>query len=294
LAALHKRTLPETHPINGYSTPSPVTDGATIGVVYGSGVVAGFTPEGKRLWGRILPVRPHAGWGDSASPRLVDGVLLVHYGNKMMALDARTGADRWTTNAPSGFGSPVVTVVDGQTTLVTPEGDLFAAANGRKLAGGLFKFPWNGPVIQDGIAYKVDEGEAAAYRLNPGAGGQAARLWTAAVPKGRYYATSVLHDGLLYNVSQGGTLVVLDAKSGTVVYEQALPLGGGVTVYPSPVMAGDRLYVSGDNGVTVVVKPGRTYVELARNKLAPFRSSPTVAGDSLLIRTLTGLVRIRD
>ena len=295
LAAFHAHILPETHPVNGYSTPTPVTDGTTIGIVYGSGVVAGFTPEGQRLWGRILPVRPHNGsWGHSASARLADGLLLVHFGNTFFAFDARTGAERWTTNAPSGFGSPVITALDGKDAISTPGGDLFAVADGRKLASGLPRFPWNGPVVRDNVMYKVDEGEAAAYALKPGNPGQATRLWTAAVPKGRYYATAVLHEGLLYNVSQGGDLVVFDAQSGTMVYEHALQLGGGATVYPSPALAGGRIYVSGDNGVTVVVKPGRVYEELARNKLTPFRSSPTFVGDSLLIRTLSGLYRIQE
>ncbi|MFZ4395269.1 MAG: hypothetical protein ACOYOU_06530 [Kiritimatiellia bacterium] len=44
----------------------------------------------------------------------------------------------------------------------------------------------------------------------------------------------------------------------------------------------------------MVIQPGRAYEELARNKLPEFRSCPVFYGDSLLIRTLGSLLRIRQ
>ena len=78
-----------------------------------------------------------------------------------------------------------------------------------------------------------------------------------------------------------------------MVYEKALGFGGG-TVYPSPILAGGRIYISCDNGVTVVMQPGRTYEERARNKLPEFRSCPVFCGDSMLVRTLSGLLRLQE
>jgi outer membrane protein assembly factor BamB len=286
--------LPVTHQVNGYTSQTPVTDGTSVYVVFGSGVVAGFTPDGKRLWGRVLPVRPHnSAWGHSASPRLADGLLLIHFGNKVFALDANTGADKWVADSPSGWGSPLVAKIDGASVLITQNGDVFAVADGRKLTGANFNFPWNGPVVQDKVVYKVDSNGAEAFELTINAGGKLPSLWkNPQVPKGRYYATSIVHDGLVYNVCQGGELIVLDAKTGAVAYQQPLNLGG--TAYPSPTLAGGRLYISSDTGKTVVVKPGRVYEELARNTLPPFRSSPLFVGDSLLIRTNNGLCRIQE
>jgi hypothetical protein len=73
-------------------------------------------------------------------------------------------------------------------------GDLIAVADGRKRASGLFKFPWNGPIAKEGVIYQIDEGGAAAYALKLDVTGKQAPLWTAKVPGGRYYATS-LHAG---------------------------------------------------------------------------------------------------
>jgi outer membrane protein assembly factor BamB len=290
---LQKYRLPETHGVNGYTSSTAITDGQNIYVVFGSGLVGGFAPDGKRLWVRLLPVRPHHGWGHSASPRLADNLLLVHFGNRLFALDVQTGADKWVVDAASGFGSPLMGQVDGAAVVITPGGDFIAVADGRKLASGVFKFPWNGPVAKDGVVYKVDEGGAAAYPMKFDGGAKPAALWTAKVPGGRFYATTLLFEGLLYNVSQGGTLIVLEAKDGSVVYEKALGFGGG-TVYPSPILAGGRIYISCDNGVTVVMQPGRTYEELARNKLPEFRSCPIFCGNSMLVRTLSGLLRLQE
>jgi hypothetical protein len=293
LEPLQKYRLPDTHSVTGYTSPTPVTDGRNVYAVFCSGVVVGVTPTGQRLWTRLLPARPHHGWGHSASPRLAGNLLLVHFGNRLFALDVQTGVDQWTADAPSGFGSPVVEPVEGTPVVITPGGDFIAVTDGRKRAVGLFKFPWNGPVVKDGVVYQIDEGGAAAYPIKLDGAAKPAPLWTTKVPAGRYYATSLWQAGLLYNVSQGGTLVVLNASDGSVVYEKALGFGGG-TVYPSPTLAGGRIYLSCDNGVTVVIRPGRVYEELARNKLPEFRSCPVFRGESMLVRTLNGVVRVQE
>ena len=45
-------------------------------------------------------------------------------------------------------------------------------------------------------------------------------------------------------------------------------------------LAGGLIYISADNGQTVVLKPGRTYDELSRNHRPPFRSTPVFTGDN--------------
>ena len=59
----------------------------------------------------------------------------------------------------------------------------------------------------------------------------------------------------------------------------------GGLIYPSMSYAGNRLYVSSDNGTTVVLEPGREYKELARNKLEPFRSSLVFVDKRAYVRT---------
>ena len=100
--------------------------------------------------------------------------------------------------------------------------------------------------------------------------------------QGYWFPSPVLHDGLLYAMSSKPILSVVDARTGELVYEEDLELGSG-DCYPSISLAGDRLYVSSDNGTTVVLKPGKEFMELARNKLEPFRSSLVFEGKRMYV-----------
>jgi len=60
-----------------------------------------------------------------------------------------------------------------------------------------------------------------------------------------------------------------------VVYQKLLDLGhfqnnnegAGRGIGVSPVLAGGKIYLMGNTGVTLVIKPGRTYEPLARNQI---------------------------
>jgi len=277
---------PARHDVNGLTSPTPVADGSRFYVLFGSGTLAAYTLDGQRVWGRET-VRPKHGWGHSASPRLADGMLLVHIGDRLLGIDAATGEDRWQAGSASGWGTPAVAQAGERWIVITPAGDWFDAADGRKIAEGVQRFDWNGPMVFDGVVYQMDEKGASAVAINPD--GTPRPLWKANVPKNRYYATAVVEDGRLYNIHQGGRLTVLSTADGSVVYQQELPFGGKKTVYPSPVVAGGRIYASADNGLTVVLESGNTYNELAINILNPFRATPVFTGNRVLIRTLTDL-----
>ena len=89
-----------------------------------------------------------------------------------------------------------------------------------------------------------------------------------------------------------GGLIVNDAATGAVVYEKTLDLGKG-TCYPSVTFAGGFLFVSSDNGKTLVLRPGREYQEVAANTLEPFRGSPVFLDDRLYIRGFQNLYCLR-
>src|SRR5262245_65729447 len=108
-------------------------------------------------------------------------------------------------------------------------------------------------------------------------------LWKANVKGGGYgFSSPVIHEGLLYAASDQGILTALETATGKVVYEQRLNHEG--SIYPSLSMAGNRLYASSERGMTAVVQPGREFTVLARNRLAPFRSSLVFGGKRFLAR----------
>ena len=113
-------------------------------------------------------------------------------------------------------------------------------------------------------------------------------LWQTEQEKDRYYASPLVHNGLIYAITQKSVFSVIDGKDGSVIRQKKLELGDG-TVYPSITLAGEYLFVSNDNGQTLVLKPGAEYKEIAINKIEGFRSSPVFVGNRLYVRGLQHL-----
>ena len=276
-------TQPETHPTAGYSAPTPVTNGQEVFVAFGNGLVACFDLEGDRKWIKLIE-HSNAPYAHSGSPVLAGDRLLIHF-TDLVGLDTKTGTESWRLKLPTGHGTPLVTRIGDVDVLLTPKGALVRARDGKLLANGLGSCGANSPVRHEDLVYYV-HGPANAVRL-PASVEEPVKvpvLWKGKATGGGYWFSSpVVHNGLLYAANDQGILTVLDAATGTTVYEQRLELGG--SIYPSISQAGERIYVSSDNGATVVVQPGREYKELARNQLEPFRSSLVFDNKRVYIRT---------
>jgi outer membrane protein assembly factor BamB len=281
LAVLY--TQPSQNGTAGYSAPTPVTDGKEVFVVYGNGLVACYDLDGNRKWLKLIE-HSNLAFAHSASPLLVKGKLLVHF-TDLVALDPNTGNEVWRLQLPGGHGTPVAARIGDVDVVATPKGALVRVSDGKLLAKGLGSCGANSPIVHDGIVYYVNGG-ANAVRL-PEAIVEPVKpkvVWKGKVKGGGYWFSSpVLHDGLFYAASDQGDLTVLDAATGELVYQESLGMRG--STYPSISLAGNRLYVSSDNGTTVVVQPGREFKELARNKLQPFRSSLVFEGKRVFVRT---------
>ena len=288
------------HESNGYTTPTPVTDGERVFSVFGVGAVAAHTVDGELLWARIVQ-KPQHEWGISASPVLGGGVLIVHLVD-LFGLDPATGAEKWRVSSKAKWGSPAVTKISGVDVVITPSGDVFRAADGQQLAEEIGKLEYAAPVVQDGVVYFIQK-KAQAVELPTampaftpkGWLGRLSRIvadsfptpvrWTTRIRGSRHYASSVIHEGLVYAISREEMFAVIDANTGEVVYQKRLNLGGGSnSAYPSVTLAGDKLFVGSETGTTLVLALGRTYREVARNAIEGYRSSPVFAGDRMYLR----------
>jgi outer membrane protein assembly factor BamB len=285
-------TQPGTHPWAGYSAPTPVTDGKHVWVAYGNGLMACYDLDGNREWLKLIE-HSNASFAHSGSPILVAGKLVIHF-TDLVALDPKTGDEVWRLKLPTAHGTPLATRIGDTDVIVTPRGALVRADDGKLLAKDLGSCGSNSPILHDGVVYFV-HGNANAVRL-PESLAEPVKpktLWKGNAKGGGYWFSSpVLHDGLLYAASDEGILSVLDAATGKTVYEERLNMKG--STYPSISLAGNRLYVSSDNGTTVVLEPGREYKELGRNKLEPFRSSLVFEGKRVYVRTEKNLYCIGE
>lgn len=279
---------PQTHGTNGYTSASPVSDGRRVYVLFGTGIAAAFDPDGTRKWVQVV-AKPRHAWGHSASPVLVDGKLILHTHDVVTALDPETGKQLWTARSPQAWGTPCAVRLGADAAIVTAGGDLIRTSDGRVIAPKIVTLPWSSAVFSNGIVYVADEKGARALKMPEKAEDSVKcdTVWEQKIQADRYYATPLLHDGLLYAVNQKGHLTVLEAAGGAKVYEK--DLGLGATVYPSPVLAGPYVLASSERGNTVVFKAGREFVEVARNDLEGFRSTPIFAGDRMIVRGLRTL-----
>jgi len=299
LAALKKQwdsikpyRRPRTAGVNGYSSSTPVSDGMHVYALFGNGVAACYDLAGSRRWITLVE-RPKHGWGHSASPVLAGGKLIVHILG-LTALDATTGKVAWRTKAAVRWGTAVPTRVGGVDVLITPAGDVVRVTDGKALARKVSDLTYCAPIIHDGIAYFVQHG-GKAVELSPGPenGVTVKPLWTTKPKKDRYYASPVLHDGLIYAVTQQAHFSVIDAKTGAIVHQKRLKFGRG-QAYSSVTLAGSHLFLSRQDGTTLVMTPGREPKPVAMNKLELFRCSPVFAGKRMYIRAAANLYCIGE
>ena len=113
--------------------------------------------------------------------------------------------------------------------------------------------------------------------------------WT--INKGAPHTPSMLLDGNeLYMVSDGGIASCVDAKRGTVHWNERL--GGSYSA--SPIIAGGKMYFVNEAGIASIVALGKRFNLLARNDLKEKTlASPAVADGALFIRTANHLWRFQ-
>ena len=93
----------------------------------------------------------------------------------------------------------------------------------------------------------------------------------------------------LYVLSDPGILTCVDAKSGTVLWQQRL--GGDYSA--SPVAADGRIYFLAEQGVTTVIAAGKEFRRLAVNQLdGSTLASMAVANGAFFVRSDHHLYRI--
>ncbi|MCK5529459.1 MAG: PQQ-binding-like beta-propeller repeat protein [Kiritimatiellae bacterium] len=278
-----KYSIPKCHAATGYSTPTPVTDGTSVFVLFGNGVAARYDFNGKRYWARDIG-RPSHSWGHSASPLLVDNTLIIHMGHQIMGLDPKTGTTKWETADKSKWGTPAAAKLGNDSVVITTYGAIIRVSDGKKVGNKVGSMPYTSPITENGVIYVVDQNGAQASKLPITMSDtiEPEILWTMKPKKSRYYASPVCHEGILYAIHQQGWLSAIDIKTGAIIYEEKLNLGA--IVYPSVTLAGDKLYVSGEKGRTIVFATGRTFKELAKNNLEPFRANPVFSGKRMYVR----------
>ena len=311
------------HRKNTYASETPVTDGERIYASFGGNVgVFAYSLDGDLLWKRTWTPQPiYLDFGTGSSPVVHDGRVYQLHDNDgqsfLAALDAKTGAEVWTvkrsdlaSRLASGWATPLVWRNAMRSEIVTIGRGFVISydTDGRelwRLKGMSQATP--SPVAVGDLLYVGSGSQGDANRpmlaIKPGARGDislreneksnAFVAWFQPRLTG-YTPSPLIYDGRVYAVNDNGVLQVADARTGAEIYKARLG-GGGHTFSSSPVASRGRVYCLSEDGETFVVRAGDRYEEIATNSLGEMSlASPAAAGDSLYIRTLTKLYRIRE
>ena len=104
--------------------------------------------------------------------------------------------------------------------------------------------------------------------------------------------SSVVYDGVLYMVKDGGIITTLDASNGEAL-KQARAIGGGS--YYASIVAGDgKVYLISEGGVVTILKAGRDWSILGSHDFKErILATPVIADGMMLIRTDNALYAFR-
>jgi outer membrane protein assembly factor BamB len=292
--------FPDLHEKHNLATPTPVTDGRYVFAWFGTGQIAALDLNGALVWKRHLGKEYSPfdiNWGHGSSPILYKDLLILlcdHQSKSyLLALDARTGRERWKADRGAGrvsFSTPLVVPAAGGDELIVNSSeriDAYDPATGNLLwyADAERQTPIPSAVVHDGIIFMTRGYRNSPYfALRPGGRGDVSSshvLWRA--PAGGSYVPSlVYYDGLLYLTNDVGVLTCADARTGARVWQARLD---GV-FFASPVAAGGKVYFVSQTGETIVVRAGRTPEILARNDLGVrLVASPAIAGGRIFLRS---------
>ncbi len=297
------------------SSPSPVTDGAMVWVMTGTGILKAFDFKGTELWTRDIQKdygRFGLNYGYASSPLLYDDALYVQVLHGMytddpsyvLRIDKKTGRTVWRVErptdarqeSPDSYTTPALLKYGTAAEIVITGGDAVTGhdpATGKELwrvrglnpdRRGDYRIV-SSPVVAGGLVIAPTR-ESPMLAVRSGGRGDVTSTHVAwAFTRGGPDVPTPVSDGqYVYVVNDRGVVHCLDARTGQVVYgPQRLKSG---TYSASPVLADGRIYVTSEDGVTSVFTAGPSFQVVAENAVDEYTlSSVAVSNGQIFLRT---------
>lgn len=291
------------HTTGSQISGSPVTDGQFIYANFGSRGLFCLDTNGVIRWqkdlGRMQTLHAH---GEGSSPVLHGDLLFVNWDHEgesfLHAFDKRTGETRWKVprDEKTSWSTPLLVEQDGRDQLVvsaTKRIRSYDPADGKLLweCAGLTDNVVASPVFHRGLVITGNSyytQSMLAIRL-AGAQGDVTGTTNVVWSMKRltpYVASPLLAGDTLYHLRHNqNVLVRLDPATGEF---RGAPLrldGIRDFIFASPVGAAGRLYVTGRDGTTVVLRQDGDNATLAVNRLDDrFSASAALVDGELYLR----------
>jgi outer membrane protein assembly factor BamB len=273
---------------SGMTAATPLTDGHTIYTVCANGIVRAISIDGKLRWASYIEAEQNTAYGRSSSPILAGGKLIVHMTN-LYAFAPDSGKRLWVnTDATSTYGTPVAFTVGGTELVATSGGDVVRLDDGKGVDSRIGLSSNASPVAKDGVVFFSDHA-VKAIKMSPSFKDE--ELWTCDM-NGDIFGSPVLHDGILFVSTGAGELFAFDAggKGELKPLIDARPLfeGGGGSeplAYASLTLAGKYLFLSNNQGDSVVLEATREAKLVSKNRLpAGSGAAPVFSGKDMFLR----------
>lgn len=295
----------ETHPKNGYASPTPVTDGERVYAFFDSPGLVALDMEGKVLWTRSLG--PFKNSYNMASSPVLCGDLVIQCcdqdeGSFVAAFDRANGDERWRVPRPKmsrQFATPLVITVAGRPQIVV-NGETVTAydpADGKEIWSCRGMRPNVTPsAVWDGHwVYAASGRNGPAMAIDPrGTGDVTETHVRMQVSSGGPYVPSplALPAGLLLPGDDGMLrLVGVDGKT-----RSQIRIPGHYSA--SPTAGGDVIYWPNEKGQVAVVRIAgeatspRLELRAVNDAGGACMASPAIAGGKLFLRTDKALLCI--
>ena len=304
----------QLHVKNTYASETPVTDGERVYAYFGNVGLFCYDLDGKPLWQTNWPsVKTRNGWGSAGSPVVHEGSVFVVNDNDnqsfAVALDAKTGRQLWRVerDEKSNWATPYIWQNEKRTELVTCGTKRVRSydLDGKLLweLGGMSTIVIPTPFSKFGLLYVcsgyVGDKTRPVFAIKPGASGDISLkagetnnefiAWyhPTAAP---YNPSPLLYGDNFYVLFDFGFLSCHDARTGRQVYEKQRVRTEATSFTASPWAANGKVFALSEDGDTFVFQAGPDYKLLHKNSLDEMcMATPAIAGDRLLIRTVTKL-----
>ncbi len=298
------------HKMNSYASPTPVIENGRLYCHFGaSGTACVDVEKGAVLW-KNSDLRVNHENGPGSSPIVWKDLVIFHLDGSdsqfIAALEKATGKLAWKTDRTGkmndnpqlkkSYGTPLVVEAGGKPQLISPAADWLYAydpATGREL----WKLPYGHtgfsisprPVAGHGMIYMSTafmKPEVIAVKYEGVKEPEIAWRYSKGAPN---IPSPLLVGDELYLVNDGGFLTCLDAKTGTEHFRERL--GGNYN--SSPMFADGKIYISSREGLTTIVKPGKTFAPVSKNQISgQIYATPAALDGALFLRTDTAIYRI--
>jgi len=307
--------LDPTHQRNPYCASTPAADGRRVVVWHGSAGVHCYDHDGKELWSRDLGTFRHI-WGYASSPIIYGNSIILNCGpgarSFVIALDLTSGKTLWQNDEPGGaedrdpagkwvgsWATPVVGTVDGKDQILVAQShhvNAYDPKTGTILwtCGGTGDLAYADVMIGDGIAVAAAGYGGSSIGFKLGGSGDVTdsdRLWRAERNPQRI-GTGVVIGPNLFMVSEPA-LSCIEMSTGRELWKHREPTQ---TFWGSIVCAGDRLYVTSQQGTTLVyAADAKEFRLLGANALGePSNSTPALSDGRIFLRTAEHLYCIAE